>query len=248
MSPLRRQIIIRSSLAALAALTALWLASVAVAAFTQTARTSFTVNRAGQSTGITTVLLASDPAAPGGKPRSVRTLVIDLPAGTRINLATPLVKKHCKLTDRQLTKPFGPACPRASRIGTGTVVANTAPMPTTTKAGVDPYLMKESVAVFVQNAHRLTIVVTPSLDFFAVQVWHATVRGTKLTIVDPKVVYGKLVTSVLASLKLKVPKLGTGSRALIRAGRCTAGRFEIEHHFVYADHGTLDVDSSSACR
>ena len=57
----------------------------------------------------------------------------------------------------------------------------------------------------------------------------------------PRLVWGKLIDVVLVSLKLQVPAMGSGSSALITAGHCTAGRFMVAQHFVYADRGTVDV-------
>jgi hypothetical protein len=90
-----------------AALAALWLAAVALAAFGQTAGITLTAQRAGQSTGIVVVMRSSDPAAPGAKPKSTTKVVITFPVSTKFNLRTSLVKL-CRLTDKQLTTPFGP--------------------------------------------------------------------------------------------------------------------------------------------
>ncbi len=139
-----------------------------------------------------------------------------------------------------MATPFGPTCPKNSRIGTGTAVANIAPL---TPATVD-----ESVNVYVRGAGRAVLVVKPDLPGTPIEIMHASVSGSRLTIDVPHLIWGKLITVVLVSLKLQVPALGTGSSALITAGRCTDRRFVVKQHFVYADRGTVDVTSSSACR
>jgi hypothetical protein len=55
------------------------------------------------------------------------------------------------------------------------------------------------------------------------------------------------VTVVLVALKLNVPALGSGGSALITAGKCQAHEFVVKSHFLYADHSTLDLQSSSRC-
>jgi len=223
----------------LVAIAALLPAGVALAAFTQTADTRLSAERAGRSTGITADVHASDPTALGTKPRSVRRLVITFPAGTRFNLASPLVT-DCRLTDKQLTTEFGPSCPRASRIGEGTAIANIAPM--------TPYTVPESVAAYVRGAHQAILVVKPALPADLTEIMPVTVSGPRLTITVPRVVWVKIVHVVLVSLKLDGPAMGSGSSALITSGACSDGRFVVTSHFVYADPGTLDVRSSSPCR
>jgi hypothetical protein len=97
-------------------------------------------------------------------------------------------------------------------------------------------------------SRRLLLVLTPTLPGASVEVVHGTVSGPQLTLHFPRVVWGKLIVVALASLKLQVPSLGTGSSALITAGRCTQRRFVVREHFVYADHGALNLRSSSPCR
>jgi hypothetical protein len=82
---------------------------------------------------------------------------------------------------------------------------------------------------------------------------HATASGPRLTLNLPKIVYGKGpglphgVIGVIVSLKLTTLPIGSGSGALVRAGRCTRHRFTIRSHFVYGDRTTKDVTSSSSC-
>lgn len=221
------------------ALLALTLAGVALGAFTQTASVTLTAHRSGRSTGVRVDVAASDPTALGAKPRSVRRLVITFPAATRFNLATSLVKA-CRLTDKQLETSFGPVCPRASQIGSGTAVINASPL---TAAPV-----KVGVRAYDHGAGQLILVVAPALIGASVEVIHVFVSRARLTVVVPRLIYGKLVPSVLASLKLYVPALGAGRDALITAGRCTAGRFTVGERFAYTNHPPVKLESTSACR
>ena len=218
---------------------------VAWAAFTQVAGVSLTAHRAGQSTGITSDLHSSDPTAPGQKPKAASKVVITFPTGTAFNLTTPLVAR-CTRSDAQLKNQFGRPCPAKSRIGTGTAIANAAPLVPT---------VSSRVTAFVGGARTIILVVKPTLPAFAAQivVLRATVSGPRLTIPVPTVVLPTAPGSpgirvVLVSLKLRVPALGTGHTALITAGRCTAHQFVVRSRFTYADHSTLTLSSASACR
>ena len=221
------------------ALAALATGGLALAAFTQTAATRLTAVRAGQSTGIVADVHASDPAALGGKPRSVRQLTITFPVGTRFDLDTPLVS-DCRVSLRRLAAEFGPSCPGRSRIGRGTAVANIAPF--------TPATVTETVSVYVRGSRRAILIVKPKLPGAPTEIMNVAAAGRRLTVDVPRLIWGKLIDVVLVSLKLDVPRLGTGSSALITAGRCTDGRFAIAQRFRYADRGVVDVASFSACR
>jgi hypothetical protein len=231
----------RGCIAAAVAMTvgvlALTLAALALGAFTQVAKVTLTAHRSGRSTGVTVYVAASDPTA--HQPRSVRRLVITFPAGTRFDLASTRLKT-CRLTDKQLTTAFGPVCPRASRVGTGTVsnsISNGFPLSADAA----------HVSAYDRGTNRLVLVVRPVLSSLPVEIIHASVSGAKLTIVVPRLIYGKLAKVVLASLKLFVPALGSGHDALITVGRCTKGKFTFRERFTYADHAPVELGSSSAC-
>lgn len=236
----------RRSITATAVLTtALLTAGVAWAQFSQVASVSLSAHHAGQSTGITSDLHSSDPAAPGQKPKAATKVVLTFPAGTTFDLATPLVAR-CTLSDAQLKGQFGRSCPARSRIGTGTAVANAAPTISS---------VSSRVAAYVAGTRSIVLVVKPTLAAFASQVvvLRATVAGARLTIPIPSLVVGKSpgfagVKVVLTALKLRVPALGTGRHALITSGRCTAHRFVVRSRFDYADHSALTLTSSSPCR
>jgi hypothetical protein len=112
-----------------AAATLASLAGVAIATFHQSSRIALTTTRAGHSSGFTAQVSSTDPTAPGAKPKRATRLVISFPANTRFNLGTPLARA-CTLSDKQLTKPFGPSCPRRSQIGSGSAMINALPMAT----------------------------------------------------------------------------------------------------------------------
>jgi hypothetical protein len=232
----------RLPIAFAAVLAALWLTAVALAAFHQTAAITLTTHTTGRSTGIVAALHSSDPTAPGAKPKSTTRVAITFPRGTTFNLRTSLVAA-CRLTDKQLTTPFGPACPAKSQIGSGTAQADASPLQQAVTAGVKAY---------VHSADQILLDLTPSLPGATPIIIHATVSGSTLTMAVPQVVLGKArgfagITAVLVSLKLRIPPLGHGRHALIRAGRCTAHQFVITSRFVYTDRSRLTVRRASRC-
>ena len=232
----------RLPIAIAALLAALWLTAVALAAFNQTAAITLTTHIAGRSTGIVAALRSSDPTAPGAKPKSTTKVVITFPHGTTFNLRTPLVAA-CRLTDKQLTTPFGPACPAKSQIGAGTARANASPLQQTVKAGVKAY---------VHSADQIILDLTPSLPGATPIIIHATVAGSTLTMAIPQVVLGKAhgfagISAVLVSLTLRIPPLGHGHDALILAGKCTGHQFVVTSRFVYADSTRLTSRRASSC-
>ena len=223
-------------------LAALWLAAVALAAFHQTAAITLTTHTAGRSTGIVAALHSSDPTAPGAKPKSTTRVAITFPRGTTFNLRTSLVAR-CRLTDRQVTTPFGPACPAKSQIGSGTAQANASPLQQAVNAGV---------TVYVHSADQILLDLTPSLPGATPIIIHATVSGSMLTMGVPQVVLGKAhgfagITAVLVSLKLRIPPLGHGHDALILAGRCTAHQFLVTSRFAYTNRSQLTLRRTSSC-
>lgn len=230
-------------------LLALMPASAAIAKFSQTSHITLTTDVAGRSSGISASVRSSNPTAPGTKPKRATRLVIAFPGHTRFNLGTPLVGT-CTLTDRQITKPFGPSCPHDSQIGTGSALLNAMPM--APKPAVDG-----KVKVFVSGADSILIVLfnnqkllpgTPPI------IIHAAVSGSQLTMRLPHVVSGSShkykypgITAVIVSLKLNIPAMGSGSDALVTSGSCTAKHFVVTSRFTYADHTEQRLQTRSSC-
>lgn len=216
----------RKTLAAISILAlVLATAGAALAAFSQTASVQFTAQKAGKSTGIKSDLHAVfDTAGPLKSPKQV---VMTFPVNTRFNLGTKLVKR-CTYSDKQLTAPAGAkVCPTKSQIGSGRGQVNLA-----TTSG-----FPVNVKAYVHNAGSLIIVAkVPALATTAVI--HAVVRGRKLTINVPN------LGVVLTSLKLNVGKKGTGKRALITSGRCTAGHFKTSVRWTYWNSTVPDTATS----
>lgn len=224
-------------IALLVTLGALVGAGAALGAFSQRAATRLTTSQAGSSTGLSIAYTLSDPTTLGGKPRILRGVELSLPAGTRFGLGAI---RHCTLTDTQLTTAFGPRCPRASRVGGGTAIANIAPM--------TPFTVGESVAAYVRDDHTIILMVTPRLPGASAIVMPITVSGSRLTLAVPRVVWQKIIHVAQVSLHLRLTAASAAPGALITAGRCTGGRFVIDQRFVYASDTPVVVRSVSSCR
>ena len=53
---------------------------------------------------------------------------------------------------------------------------------------------------------------------------------------------------VITELSLTVKALGSGKKAFVTAGKCTAGKFTVKSSFLYQNGEKLSKSSSSKCR
>ncbi len=213
---------------------ALVLAAVAVAAgFKQVANIAFTTQHAGKSTGITAdVHSVYDHTQ---KPKAAKLITITFPSGTKFKVGTV---KACPKKLQSSGK-----CPKSSQIGTGSANAVAYPL---------PYLVTATVKAYAAGASAMLLVVKGKMTipgqkpFQQTILIHEKVKGNKLTIPVPSpAVSGFKV--VLIGLKLKVPARGSGSKALITAGKCVAKQFVFNARFAYTDGSKADVKSTSPC-
>lgn len=217
------------------ALALLCLAGVAYASaqFTQTANIVLTARKAGAPTGFKAALLSADPGAV--QPQGLKTLTITLPAGTRFDFKSSAVKQ-CKAGDVEIKATLGKACSAKSKIGTGTAVANGAP--------VLP-VIPENVAAFV-GKQQILFLLTPAASAGQTLVLHGKVSGNKVTTEVPVIDAGGL-NVVITALNLTVKTSGHGSSAFITAGKCSKGAFKVTSRFLYQTGATLTLTSSSSC-
>ncbi len=212
------------------AVASLAFAGVAVAAFTQVSNIKFTTTKAGHSTGI-----VADVHSTSGSPQELKAakqLAVTFPAGTKFQLG---LVKACKLSDGQLMS--GKSCPVASKVGSGSATASAYPLPQTITAGVK---------AFAAGPNKMVLVAKATQPIPQTLVIRATVKGSKLTIPVPTPTVAGIKV-VLTSLKLNVPARGSGRKAMITAGRCTAHNFVVKSHFSYDDGTTTDLQSTSRC-
>ncbi len=238
--------------------------SLATSSFQQVAKVAVTDHhagaaRAGASVGLSVKLVSTDAAALGFKPKAAQRVVMAFPGGTRFNLHSS-VPRVCRLSDRQIQKSFGPMCPDASQVGTGTALINTNPAGVPLKWIKPPMvaMARAKAHVYVHSGRSIIIVLyVNARDYPGVNpiILHGHASANRLTLDVPRRFLGRQiktqkfpgVTAVIVSLKLTVPPTGSGANALIRAGRCTGRRFVVTTHFTYFDHSRLAVPSTSRC-
>jgi hypothetical protein len=221
----------KSITTAAVAVLALVLAGVALAKFTQIANVSLTAGKAGKSTGIIADIHSSTDV--GKAPKEAKLVVLTFPANTKFNIGRV---KPCTLSDKQLMSPGG-SCPADTQLGSGSAKAVAFPLPQVATA---------SVKAFASGSHQMVLVTKATKPVAVTVIIRETVAGTKLSIPVPQTKI-QTFSVILTSLKLTVPALGSGKNALITAGRCTAHKFVVKSHFVYTDHSTVDLESSSPC-
>jgi hypothetical protein len=230
------------------AVLSLALAGVALAAFTQTASVKFTVGKPGKSTGISANLIATDTT--NFVPQATKKLTIDFPAGTRFNLKTPKLKL-CTRTDKQLRDQFGPKCPKSSYIASGTGAFSSYPIPSGLTS--TPYTIPTSVKAYLGRGNIILVVRGTVVAYKSwIYVLHAKASASTLTIAVPRMIRGrklpfKGVQVSLTTIKLTIPAIGSGSKALVTSGTCTAHKFVVTTHLLYYKGPKLTIKSTSPC-
>jgi hypothetical protein len=205
----------------------------ASAQFTQTANVTLTATKAGKPTGLKAALLSADPGAI--QPQGLKTLTITLPTGTKFNFKSSAIKQ-CKASDVEIKATLGSACTAKSKIGSGTAVANGAP--------VIP-MIPENVKAYAGKS-QIIFLLTPAAASGQVLVLHGKVAANKVTTEVPVLSAGGL-NVVITSLNLTVKTVGGGKQAFITAGKCTGGKFAVKSSFVYQTGAPLTIASSSKC-
>ncbi|HLM84695.1 MAG TPA: hypothetical protein VK272_00750 [Solirubrobacteraceae bacterium] len=202
--------------------------------FKQASVITLTAAKAGKPTGLKASLESSDTGAL--QPQGLKTLTITLPTGTRFDFKSKAIKQ-CTAPEVEIKATLGKACPGKSKIGSGTAVANGAP--------VLPVIPENAVAY--ASKHQIVFLLTP-----------ATAAGGQVLVLFGKVAANKVTTSVpvinagglnvvITALKLTIKTIGSGSNAFITAGKCTGGKFVVKSGILYQTGATLALSSSSKC-
>lgn len=228
-----RRLQIAAALLATAMLTA---AGVAYASsqFKQTAKITLTATKAGKSTGFKASLESTDPGAL--QPQGLKTLTITFPSNTKFNFKSSAVKQ-CTASDIEIKATGGSACPSKSRIGSGTAVANGAPVLPT---------IPENATAYVGNK-QIVFLLSPSGPGGQVLVLHGKVSANKLTTEVP-VISASGLNIVITKLDLSIKAVGSGSKAFVTAGKCKGGKFTVKSNFVYQSGAPVSLSSSSNCK
>jgi hypothetical protein len=201
--------------------------------FTQSSNITLTAKKAGKPTGFKASLLSADPGAP--QPQGLKTLTITFPVKTKFNFKSKAIKQ-CKASDVEIVATKGSACPAKSRIGSGTAVANGAP--------VIPVIPENATAYAGKN--QIIFLLTPQGSAGQVLVLHGAVAANKVKTPVPVINAGGL-NVVITALNLTVKTIGKGTNAFVTAGKCSGGKFSVSSHFLYQNGAQLTLKSSSAC-
>jgi len=230
---MRRQLKLTAVFLAIAPLTATGLAF-ASSQFTQTSNITLTATKAGKPTGFKAGLLSSDPGAV--QPQGLKTLTITFPAATKFNFKSHAIAV-CKASDIELVATLGSACSAKSQIGSGTAVANAAP--------VIP-IIPEKVKAYAGKSQIIFLLTPATAGAGQVLVLHGKVVANKITTAVP-VLNTSGLNVVITALNLAVKTIGHGSNAFVTAGKCTGGKFTVKSAFVYQTAATMKLTSSSKC-
>lgn len=202
--------------------------------FKQSANITLTATKAGKPTGLKASLESVDPGAV--QPQGLKMLTITLPTNTKFNFKSTAIKQ-CKASEVEIKATLGKACSGKSKIGSGTAVANGAPV-----LSVIP-----ENAIAYAGSNKIIFLLTPATAGVGqVVVLYGKVSANKVTTIVPVITAGEL-NIVITTLKLSIKTIGTGSKAFITAGKCTAGEFVVKSNFVYQTGATLALTSSSKC-
>lgn len=203
--------------------------------FKQTSKITLTATKAGASTGFKVSIASSDPGAPNGQPQALKTLTVTFPTNTKFNFKSSAIKQ-CTASAIELVGTKGAACPAKSKIGTGTAMANGAPV----------YPKIPEIATAYAGKGKLLFVLVPATAVGSTLVLEGAVSANKLTTPVPALSSGGL-TIVITELTLTVKTLGSGKQAFVAAGQCSKGKFNVKSNFVYYTGSPVSLTSSSKC-
>ena len=195
--------------------------------------------RAGAPTGLRFQVGYRNPADPEGKPSPVTGAVFHLPPGLRIhNRAVP----RCSASDADFRAQGRAACPAATRVGTGTLVAMTG------FPGVDP--LTADIVAFNGVGELVEVVFVEGTNTVA-GMDRLTIGPGRLTAHPPTTPGGPPDgRTAVRDVRLRIPRrIGPGGRAYVTTPRrCLTGRWRSRAHYEFADGGETTVRDRTLCR
>ena len=180
-----------------------------------------------------------NPSDPGGKPPAVRTIVVQLADGARVDTSVP---ERCTASDAQLMAQGPTACPADSRVGTGFVRVDTG-LPGNAR------FLEEDLTLM--NAANQLIVLFRDRGSGARLSSRATVEGGTLTTGAPPLPGappdGGAVDVVIERLNA-ISGNSPGSGYVVTPGKCpSSGAWTNSIRFTYADGVSQSVQTRSPC-
>lgn len=203
-------------------------------------RVTFTSSTSGHSTGLHIDVRLGDPVGSHHKPLQLTSARIHLPTGTVIATST---RQECTAPDPELQVAGTLACPSASKVGSGSLAAETG-----VGAPVDPLVGDDTV--FNGTNELIEVVTAPGTPAPAAGVDHLTISGSTLTAHPPTVPGGPPdYRTDISRITFTIPAVGSGDHAYITTPTVcpSSGHWRTVATFTFAD-GTINrVTADTPC-
>ena len=207
--------------------------ALATSKFKATFALSYLSLHTGVSSGLTTFMTWSDPAAPGGVPKVIKQITLRFPGGTLFDTSA---LPTCSASDTAIKRIGASACPAASKLGAGTTVG-------AARGGVR---FNTLVALF--NAPG-KIIVLVTLNGAPITEFRDTVQRSAI-IVHPVLPPGVSLERLFLRVGPHSSGHGHARKAYMRTpSSCPkSGRWKIISTFRYADSSSETLTSTTPCR
>lgn len=186
-----------------------------------------------------------DPANPQGKPYAVQQIVQTLHPGTRLDTSVPA---RCDASDAELMAQGESACPSSTRVGGGTLDADSG-----AAGGATPRVIQSRVTFF--NAANTLILFTESTN-----AGNPPIRTSGRVLIGERTMTSEVPPVpgtpppdpflAIRKVRVSLDEVSAGSRAFIRTpATCpVARRWTTNGRFTYRDGQSQVALSSAACR
>lgn len=213
-------------------------AGVASADFTQTADITFTKPKAGASSGIKSVIKATETDPNVLQPKAASKVVVNFPKGTKFN---GKAAKQCKASAGQIQATNGGAC-RGTQIGSGLAMANVKPL-LNTDVGL-------TINAYNATNNHIIFYLVPQSAVGNPLVLTGTINGNKLTTPVPRIeaVGGSNVFAVLTDFELVTKAARSGGNNFLTTPKTCSGTWTTTTNFTYTDGSTGSVPGTQPCK
>lgn len=208
----------------------------------QSASLTFGTQHAGQRTPVSLAIDYFDPADSTAKPPAVKTVVLELASGTKIDDSVP---ERCTAPDAQLLLLGSSACPPASRVGGGELDVDTGvPGPAR--------LLQRNAALFNNDDQMIMLLETKNGPPSRLVV-RLRVEGTRITSEVPPTPGGPpdgfaAVKRVRLTLDARSSGGGDSARNYVTTpDSCPSGGWTNTMTFTYRDGRSFSASSRSPC-
>jgi hypothetical protein len=207
-------------------------AALASAQFKSTFALSYLSAHPGASTGLTTLMTWSDPAAPGGAPKAIKQITLRFEHGTVFDTSG---LPECRASDQAIKAMGASACPANSKLGSGSTIGATA-------GGA-----RFATVVTLFNATR-QIIVLVTLKGAPITEFRDQVQRSAI-IVRPVLPAGVSLERLALRIGPHSSGLGIARRIYMRTPRScpNSRRWKLIGTFSYADNSSQTHTSTTPC-